>query len=52
MSGANLTRAKLTDADLRGATLIEVVFCMTTMPDGSINNTGCSSSGNSEDKDK
>ncbi len=35
LSGTDLTNADLTNANLSGA-----VFCFTTMPDGSINNTG------------
>jgi hypothetical protein len=46
LTGANLTDADLTDADLTGAdttdtTWINVKFCNTTMPDGTINNSGC-----------
>ena len=41
-----LAKADLTDANLRGAHLAgvllkDVVFCNTTMPDGSTNNSGC-----------
>ena len=53
-SGANLTKANLSgaclvDATLSGATvtnntnMYNAIFCRTTMPDGSINNSGCSS---------
>ena len=36
LTDANLTNANLTDANLTGA-----IFCNTTLPDGSINNSGC-----------
>ena len=36
LSGANLTNANLAYANLENAT-----FCQTTMPYGSINNSGC-----------
>ena len=45
---ANLQKACLVDADLTGATinastnLKDALFCRTTMPNGSINNSGCS----------
>jgi len=38
LTGANLISAKLTKANLRRA-----IFCNTTMPDGSINNSNCDS---------
>ena len=51
LSGANLQGADLSWADLHGATLLGaaldgaktagVIYCKTTMPDGSINNAGC-----------
>ena len=40
-SGANLTGANLTGANLTGVILDDVIFCNTTMPDGTINNVGC-----------
>jgi hypothetical protein len=54
LSGANLSRANLSgsclvDANLSGATvtnttnLYNAIFCRTTMPDGSLNNSGCGS---------
>ncbi len=54
LRGANLTRANLsgsclTNADLTGAiianttNLYNAIFCNTTMPDGSINNSSCGS---------
>jgi hypothetical protein len=44
---ANLSKACLVDADLTGANLsnanlLGAIFCRTTMPNGSINNSGCS----------
>ncbi len=52
LTGVNFTRANLSgacliDADFTGATfanntnLYNAVFCRTTMPDGSVNNSGC-----------
>ena len=41
MNYANLTNANLTGVNLSGATLTGVVYCNTTMPDGSVNNSGC-----------
>jgi uncharacterized protein YjbI with pentapeptide repeats len=38
---ANLHQADLNGADLMGAKLLYAVFCNTTMPDGSINNSNC-----------
>ncbi len=54
LSGVNFTRANLSgaclvDADFTGATfanstnLYNAFFCRTTMPDGSVNNSGCGS---------
>ena len=37
----NLTGANLTGADLTGVDLSDALFCGTTMPDGSINNSRC-----------
>jgi Pentapeptide repeats (8 copies) len=46
LSGANLSKTCLVDADLTGADLtgantLGAIFCRTTMPDGSVNNSGC-----------
>jgi len=46
LANANLTRADLTEAtlagaDLRNAILAGARFCRTTMPDRSVNNSGC-----------
>jgi hypothetical protein len=46
LSGANFSRADLTGASLfksvvTGANFTDATFCHTTMPDGSINNSGC-----------
>ena len=46
LRGANLKGADLWGADLWGANLADtnlegVIFCNTTMPDGSVNNSGC-----------
>ncbi|MHC8497445.1 MAG: pentapeptide repeat-containing protein [Actinomycetes bacterium] len=41
LTDANLTGANLTNANLYYADLTGTVFCRTTMPDGSINNSGC-----------
>jgi hypothetical protein len=54
LTGVNFTRANLSgaclvDADFTGATfanntnLYNAIFCNTTMPDGSVNNSGCES---------
>jgi hypothetical protein len=54
LTGVNFTRANLSgaclvDADFTGATfanstnLYNAIFCRTTMPDGSVNNSGCAS---------
>ena len=40
-SGANLTDANLTDVNLIDVILDGVIFCNTTMPDGTINNVDC-----------
>jgi uncharacterized protein YjbI with pentapeptide repeats len=37
----NLTGAILTEANLTGANLEGATFCYTTIPDGTINNSGC-----------
>ena len=42
LTDANLTNARLGGATLGGATLTGAVFCNTTMPDGSTNNSDCS----------
>jgi len=46
LTGANLTNANLTDTDLTNAITPPslwdgVTFCNTTMPDGTVNNSGC-----------
>ena len=41
LTGANLTGANLTGAELSWAKLEGTIFCNTTMPDGSINNSDC-----------
>jgi uncharacterized protein YjbI with pentapeptide repeats len=41
LSYANLTLANLTDANLTDANLTGAIFCATTMPDGSTDNSGC-----------
>ena len=41
LTGADLTNANLTGADLTGANLTNADFCNTTMPDGSVDNSGC-----------
>ena len=41
MSRANLRKACLSEADLTGAIMIGVILCNTTMPDGSVNDSGC-----------
>ena len=42
LTGANLTRANLTGAELTRAMLEGTIFCNTTMPDGTENNSDCS----------
>ena len=37
----NFTGANLTGANLKGVNLDGVIFCNTTMPDKTINNSGC-----------
>ena len=41
LTGVNLTRADLLKTLLNGAILENVIFCMTRMPDGSEDNSGC-----------
>ncbi len=41
MSRANLRKACLSEADLTGAIMNGVILCNTTMPDGSVNDSGC-----------
>ena len=41
MSRANLRKADLSEADLTGAIMNGVILCNTTMPDGSVNDSGC-----------
>ena len=40
-SGADLTGTNLTGVNLTGLVLEGVIFCKTTMPDGTVNNEGC-----------
>ena len=39
--GVDLSGADLTDANLKGAKMRGAIFCNTTMPDGTKNNSGC-----------
>ena len=41
LSGTHLTATNLSGADLSGARLSGAVFCKTTMPDGTVNNSIC-----------
>ena len=41
LSGADLEGANLRKANLKDANLGSVRLCNTTMPDGSVNNSGC-----------
>lgn len=41
---ANLTKTKLTKATVRNGQFTKALLCKTTMPDGSINKTGCADS--------
>ena len=41
LTGANLTNANLERADLTGANLTGTIFCRTTMPDGTENDSDC-----------
>ena len=41
LTHTNLSRANLFDANLREANVKGATFCTTTMPDGTINNSGC-----------
>jgi uncharacterized protein YjbI with pentapeptide repeats len=41
LSGADLTDAELTGATTSGTTWDGATFCRTTMPDGTVNNSGC-----------
>jgi len=41
MSGADLTEADLSFADMDDAVTDGAIFCRTTMPDTSVNNSGC-----------
>ena len=38
---ADLSEADLSEADLTGAIMNGVILCNTTMPDGSVNDSGC-----------
>ena len=41
LSGADLNEVNLFAADLEGANLTETKFCVTNMPNGTIDNSGC-----------
>ena len=41
LSAANLVNANLTGADLGSAIVMDIILCNTTMPDGSVNDSGC-----------
>ena len=41
LEGANLTGADLYKANLEGSDLSGAILCNTTMPDGTIDNSGC-----------
>ncbi|HAD36188.1 MAG TPA: hypothetical protein EYN43_06420 [Gammaproteobacteria bacterium] len=41
LTGINLTRADLLKTFLNGAKLENVIFCMTRMPNGTEDNSGC-----------
>lgn len=41
LSHANLSDSDLNDAQMRAAILTDTIFCNTTMPDGTINHSGC-----------
>jgi hypothetical protein len=41
LPGANLTDANLSGANLSGAILTDATLCRTTMPDGSVDDSGC-----------
>ena len=41
LNGAWLRKADLSEADLTGAIMNGVILCNTTMPDGSVNDSGC-----------
>ena len=41
LSQANLSEANFRGAEIHGAYLDTAVFCKTIMPDGKINNSGC-----------
>ena len=38
---ATLNRVNLTKANLTGTNLSETIFCKTTIPEGTVNNSGC-----------
>ena len=42
LTGADLSFANLTRANLMNANLTDATLCTTTMPDGSVDNSGCS----------
>ena len=41
LNGAWLRKANLNEADLTGTIMNGVILCNTTMPDGSVNDSGC-----------
>ena len=41
LTNANLTDANFSFADIEDAILDGAIFCRTTMPDGTENNSGC-----------
>ncbi len=41
LSEADLSEADLSEADLTGTIMNGVILCNTTMPDGSVNDSGC-----------
>ena len=41
LTGADLSDATLVEVDLTGVNLTGTIFCKTTMPDGTKNNSSC-----------